>query len=317
MMPSSSIHFGAFHLEIEPACLWQGSQQIALRPRTLAMLQYLVTHPGRVVTKTELRQHVWDGAHFTDNVLRTCAYEIRAALGDRADAPTYLETVRGRAIAFSSDGTSARFWQTPPHCVVGRQREVDQLTEAFHKAAMGERQFVLLNGEPGIGKTTLVKLFLNHIAGQTDIRVSQSQCVIHYGESEAYRPVLEALGRLGAQADGSEITRILRRHAPLWLVQLPTMVRETELKPLQRRVQGATPARMVRELCEAIEVLTTDTPLILVLEDLHWCDVSTLELLAALAQRPEFARLLILGTYRPADAVLHTPVLRDVLRRAP
>ena len=98
MRPGSSITFGAFHLEREPACLWHGSQQMPLRPRTLAMLQYLVTHPGRVVTKAELRHHVWDGAHLSDTVLRTCAHEIRAVLGDHADAPTYLETVSGKNI---------------------------------------------------------------------------------------------------------------------------------------------------------------------------------------------------------------------------
>ena len=68
----------------------------------------------------------------------------------------------------------------------------------------------------------------------------------------ANHPMLEALGRLGAQADGSEIARILRQYAPLWLLQLPTMVRETELEHLQRRIQGTTPTRMVRELCEAV-----------------------------------------------------------------
>jgi predicted ATPase len=100
----------------------------------------------------------------------------------------------------------------------------------------------------------------------------------------------------------------------MWLVQLPAMMSETELEHLNHLVQGTTQARMVRELCEAIEVLTATTPLIMVLEDLQWSDVSTLELLATLAQRPEFARVLILGTYRPAEAVLHAPVLRDVVQ---
>jgi DNA-binding winged helix-turn-helix (wHTH) protein len=50
--------------------LWRGEQVIGLRPRSLAVLRYLVEHPGRLVTKAELRAHVWAGTHVTDTVLR-------------------------------------------------------------------------------------------------------------------------------------------------------------------------------------------------------------------------------------------------------
>ena len=79
--------FGPFRLHRAPARLWQGAQAIDLRPRSLAMLRYLVEHPGRLVTKTELRQHVWAGTHVSDTVLRVCVQEIRAALGDAAATP--------------------------------------------------------------------------------------------------------------------------------------------------------------------------------------------------------------------------------------
>jgi predicted ATPase len=61
---------------------------------------------------------------------------------------------------------------------------------------------------------------------------------------------------------------------------------------------------MLRELATALDVLTTDTPLVLVLEDLQWSDSATVECLAYLAQRREPARLLVLGTYRPVETVL-------------
>jgi DNA-binding winged helix-turn-helix (wHTH) protein len=64
------IAFGPFRLERPPGRLWRGDHVIALRPRSLAMLRYLVAHPGRLVTKAELRQHVWAGTHVTDTVLR-------------------------------------------------------------------------------------------------------------------------------------------------------------------------------------------------------------------------------------------------------
>jgi tetratricopeptide (TPR) repeat protein len=66
-----------------------------------------------------------------------------------------------------------------------------------------------------------------------------------------------------------------------------------------------TAGRMIRELSTMLEALTADAALVLVLEDLHWSDGSTVDLIAELAQRREPARLLLLGTYRPVDAIVH------------
>jgi DNA-binding winged helix-turn-helix (wHTH) protein len=60
---------------------------------TGAVLRYFVEHPGRLVTKTELRQHVWAGTQVTDTVPRVCIRQIRAAPADAAEAPRYLQTV--------------------------------------------------------------------------------------------------------------------------------------------------------------------------------------------------------------------------------
>ena len=94
------IAFGPFHLDSPPGSLWQGKQAIALRPQSLAMLRYLVAHPGRLVTKAELRQHVWAGTHVSDTVLRVSVHEIRQALGDAAAAPRYVATVGRQGYRF-------------------------------------------------------------------------------------------------------------------------------------------------------------------------------------------------------------------------
>src|SRR5215831_18124227 len=90
------IAFGPFCLDVTHGRLWRGEHVLALRPRSLAMLRYLAAHPGRLVTKAELQQHVWAGTHITPNVLRVCVREIRMALGDSAVAPRYLGTVGGQ-----------------------------------------------------------------------------------------------------------------------------------------------------------------------------------------------------------------------------
>ena len=91
MAPEHQITFGPFRLETTPGRLWRGDQVIPLRPRSLAMLRYLVAHPGRLVTKAEVHQQVWAGTHVTDSVLRVCVREIRAALGDSTVVPRDLE----------------------------------------------------------------------------------------------------------------------------------------------------------------------------------------------------------------------------------
>ena len=89
MDPEPHIVFGPFRLELKTpqARLWCGEQACLLRARPLAVLRYLLEHPGRLVTKAELRQHVWAGMHVSDTVLRVCIRDIRVARDDAAAAP--------------------------------------------------------------------------------------------------------------------------------------------------------------------------------------------------------------------------------------
>src|SRR5262245_3543951 len=314
MEQAQHIAFGPFRLDMTHACLWHGEQIMALRPRTCAVLRYLAEHPGRLVTKAELLQHVWAGTHVTDTVLRVCIREIRGALGDAAEAPQYLQTVgrQGYQWLVSGDGATVPLADARP--IVGRQAEVESLERWLTRAATGERQLVFLSGEGGIGKTTVLDLWLAHLDVGSAVWLGRGQCAEHYGVGEPYLPVLEALGQLSRGPAGPALLAVLRRYAPLWLVQLPGLVSDTELERVQRQVQGAPQARMMRELAEALDVLTADTPLVLVLEDLHWSDSATVELLAYLAQRREPARLLVLGTYRPVETVLQAHPLRGIVQ---
>ena len=99
----------------------------------------------------------------------------------------------------------------------------------------------------------------------------------------------------------------------MWLLQLPALLSDNGREDLQRRTVGATQERMLREIAEAFEVLTAERTLVLVLEDLHWADVSTLELLALLARRPDPARLLVIGTYRPLEVLGNGHPLNGVI----
>src|SRR5215510_16570054 len=97
-------------------------------------------------------------------------------------------------------------------------------------------------------------------------------------------------------------------------MQLPAPVSMSELEELQRRVNGTMRERMLRELVEAVEVLTAERPLLLVLEDLHWSDSATLEWLTYVARRLDWARLLVIGTYRPVDAIVRAHPVRQAMQ---
>jgi DNA-binding SARP family transcriptional activator len=191
----------------------------------------------------------------------------------------------------------------------GRQRELDRLAQVFAGALAGERQLAFVTGDAGIGKTTIVESFLAQNLDRA--ATARGQCVEHHGAAEPYLAILEALTRLCRQEEGRDLVPLLARQAPMWLAQMPWLLGDDELEAVQRRVVGATQARMLREMLEALEEISAATPLLLVLEDLHWSDPSTIDLLDALARRTERARLLVLGTYRRSDAVaLQHPVFQ-------
>src|SRR5262245_15557951 len=268
MVAESHLTFGPFRLERAPDRLWRGPEELSVRPRSLAVLRYLVEHPGRLVTKAEMRQHVWGETHVSDTVLRVCVQEIRAVLGDAVTAPRYLATVDRQGYRWLGGDGGERPAPGVPGTLgplIGRQAEVEVLERCFQQAAQGTRQIVFVSGDAGVGKTTLVELWLARQAA--GLRLAWGQCVEHYGEGEPYLPLLEALGQLCRASQPPEALAVVRQYAPLWLAQLPGLMSEPERERVQRQVAGVPSARMLREITEALVVLSAAAPLLLVLED--------------------------------------------------
>jgi predicted ATPase len=161
-----------------------------------------------------------------------------------------------------------------------------------------------VTGEAGIGKTALVETFEATVWPESGLWLGHGQCIEQYGAGEAYLPLLEALDRLCRGPEGDRLVALLTQYAPSWIVQLPGLLSARALADLQQTLVGTTRARMLRELCVALEAVSAEQPLVLVLEDLHWSDPSTVEALTMLARRREPARLLVVGTYRAAEVVV-------------
>lgn len=132
--------------------------------------------------------------------------------------------------------------------------------------------------------------------------ISRGRCVEQYGTGEAYLPFLDAMGELLPGPGRERIAAIMRTYAPTWCMELPTAFASSgSLEKLQQETIGATKERMMRELGDALGVLATASPVVLLLEDLHWADPSSIDLLRHLCQRISAQRLLIAGTFRPED----------------
>src|SRR5262245_13440626 len=319
------LSFGPFRLDEEDGSLWRAGERLAMTRKALQVLAHVAARAGRLVTKEELLRAVWPDTHVSDAALRVSVLEVRKVLGDRQRGARYLETVHGRGYRFvapvrregrgpigpSSDIRPAEVPHDPP--VVGRHDVLGRLRDLLGQAQRGARQTVFVTGEAGIGKTTVVETFVSRLDA-TATHVARGQCVEHHGLAEAYMPVLEALARLCRGPRGAAIIEVLRAQAPTWLVEMPWLVSPSDRALLQREILGATRERMLRELAEAIETLTADTPLVLVLEDLHWSDSATVDVVAMLARRPEPAQLLLLGTYRPADLITNAHPLVAVVQ---
>src|SRR5215510_11083502 len=99
-MSSPQWRFADFRLDPDNACLWRGTQPIALTPKAFDVLHYLVTHPDRVVTKDTLLDVVWPETAVSDVVVRIAIGEVRRALSDTAQAPRFIATVHRRGYRF-------------------------------------------------------------------------------------------------------------------------------------------------------------------------------------------------------------------------
>jgi predicted ATPase/DNA-binding winged helix-turn-helix (wHTH) protein len=327
MEHESRIVFGPFSLDLTNECLWRDSQIIKLRPKAFAVLNYLIRRPGQLVTKLELLNAVWPETFVSDAVLKVTVRQLREALDDDPKSPCFIETAHRRGYRFIGAITeggqqienvvSEKAALSPPPApsasrVVGRDDVLDRLHTWFEKMLRGERQTVFVTGEAGIGKTVLLDTFARSITSDHNIRIVRGQCLEQYGTGEAYLPILEAIGRLCRE--DAQVVDVIRAYAPMWLLQMPSLVSASDREALSREVFGATRERMLREMGEALEALTTDLPLVLLLEDLQWSDYSTLDLISYLARQRQPAQLMLIGTYRNVELMVSGHPLQVVKR---
>ena len=204
----------------------------------------------------------------------------------------------GRSILYDKD-----LIDTSATSFVGREVELGRLNEFLKQAIEGNGRVIFITGEPGIGKTSLADEFLRRARLQSrTLMISRGRCIEQYGTGEAYLPFLDAMGALLDGPSRERLGSIMRTHAPTWCTQLPAAFSSTgTIDSIQQETIGATKERMIREMGDALGLFATTSPIVLLLEDLHWADPSSVELLRHLCNRISSQSVLIVGTFRPED----------------
>ena len=321
----NTFEFGPFRLEVAEHRLTRDGSPVPLTGKTFDTLTLLVRNHGRLVTKQQLLSFVWPDVTVDESSLTYNISLLRKALGEGRTGQRYIETIPRKGYRFVGEvsdrrqGTSRELRQVR-EWMVERDAELCSLHKAFDLARSGDPQVVFICGDAGVGKTTLVNAFLGEIADNQEALIARGECLEHKGEAEPYMPVLEALSNLARGGNQGFVRETLRRHAPTWLAQIPWLI-ESGGEGDGGNLRASGRDRMLREIVEAAISLTTAAPLLMVLEDLQWCDASTLDFVARAARLGRTARLLLVATCRPSDAIRRAhpihPLISDLAMRLP
>ena len=302
----------------------------------------LVERSGQLVSKEDLIAFAWQGLAVEDSNLTVQVAALRRALALVPGGRSWIETLPRRGYRFvgtavrsgdkdppSPDGRravrSSYEMAEPPssklvddqkelptgpapgdsrtHHIVGRAAPLDMLDQMTRRMLTGQRQIAFVTGEAGIGKTAFLQMAMDRLSEQ-GVNLLCGRCTERFGTDEAFLPLIDALVTGCRGPNGAQLQAAIRTHAPTWMLQIPGLIDAAERAAFQREVFGATRERMLREFCDLVEALSADHPWVVVLEDLHWSDLGTLDALSRFARGDSRASVLILGSYRPADSII-------------
>ena len=185
---------------------------------------------------------------------------------------------------------------TGPFGFVGRRDEVERLVQSVKT---GAGTIIFVSGEPGMGKTTLCR--------QVSAAVHQAGVPVLYGRCDediavSYQPFAEALGHLIAHADEDLLERHVAEYGGALLGLVPALGRRL---PGLEETRSADPDseryRLLGAVAGLLAMASENDGLLLVLDDLHWADQATLQMLRHLAEFPQHSRLAVVATYRDSE----------------
>lgn len=307
------LSFDGFEIDQDGSRLVRDGTEVPLEPRTLDLLCYLAEHPGRLIRKDELIARVWNANALSDSVLSNTVAKLRKALGQGARDREPIETVHGRGYRFHAKPKTRQVitpiaTPVPSEPFVGRHSSVAQLDAALADVAHGAGRLALISGEAGIGKSRMLDELASR-AGAHDFRVWRGVAYAG-GAAPAYWPWVEIMRAVLAEP-------ALRRHLPSDSWAVATLVPEL-LEPHVRSDDAHTLRfRLFDELTRWFAAASADRPCLIMIDDLQWADVASVELLDHLARGLSRQRVLLASAMRDEAMLAHgaSPGEAQALRR--
>ena len=311
--------FGPFQLDPHTQMLSRCGEPVPLGRRAVALLHVLIEHAGIVVSKDKLIEAAWDGIVVEESNLAVQIGALRKVFAGEPGGERWIETLPRRGYRFTGPTIAQKNMEVVERLApvlqevaieaagavgwrVGRTGPLGTLDAITQRMLAGARQVVFITGEAGIGKTTFVEMALQRLS-RYGVEVLCGHCTERFGTDEAFHPLIDALMTRCRDSGGTPLLEDIRAHAPTWLLQMPNFLEGADRAAFQSEVFGATRERMLREFCDLVEVWSSARPLVLVLEDLHWSDFATLDVLSRFARGDRKAPVLILASYRPTDTL--------------
>ena len=342
-MQGRTFQFPPFQLPHDVDLLYRDGVPVRLEPRAVQVLRYLIAHRGRVVPKDELLEAVWAEVFTTDAVLKQAVSQARRALGDSPEAPRYIQTFHARGYRFIAPVTALTTAQhgadeaegarapaadsphaaahAPDHAqpnydlLVGRETELSILRAEYGRALAGGGQPVIVKGEPGIGKTQLVRHFGRRVraGGATFAYVrffdyEGSRLAPYEAFIELLRACLDDGSRPQTARRSESTAQDLREAVEARCGErLPDELFRggRERAPLEQVAAGAGASdhfRVLIPLARAFLRLSRERPLVMVLDDLQWADEVSLDCLGYLMRARADEPLLLVLPARAGEA---------------
>jgi predicted ATPase len=239
---------------------------------------------------------------------------LRKALGEKPCDHRYIETIPKTGYRFVAPvrhldyQPPTGFVAKPPrscsHPLVGREAEREALHQAYDQAQQDHGRIVCISGDVGLGKTALVDTFIEELRheGQA-FHVAHGRCSESLTESEPFIPWIESLSALAGEPT---VRDVMVQAAPTWYREI-------------MHTGTGGPRKMKRELLDFCKQMSPVHPLIIAIDDFHWSDAESADLLSYLATRLERTRVLIVVCYDLSEMkIKNHPFLRlrsDLLSR--
>ncbi len=301
--------FDVFELDVGLYRLTRAGEPVSIGPKPFDLLLYLIRHTQRTISKAELIREVWQAEAVSDSSIPTCITVVRRALGDDPDNPRFIQTVRGRGYRFignaiSEAETRADSDRQPATTLrsktfVGRQTEMASLSAGLSHALSDDPQTFLLMGDAGMGKTRMIEEFAHYATAQ-GAAVLVGRCREEAG-APAFWPWIQILrthiesGQQETLSSMEPYAAVISQMLPGLRKQFPTVAPLPDVEAEQARF------RLLDAITRFFQASAKQKPLVLMIDDLHHADTSSLLLLEFLVRELRSSPVLILGAYRDLD----------------